>query len=393
MVEAAVLNEASEVRTDTAEAAAPAAAAEGRPLRLLVLAPKPAGLSPGQRFRLEQWAPILKERHGIALDFLPFESARLTQLLYKRGHLPQKALWTAWDFLRRLKAVIRARRYDGVVIYREVSLIGPAIYERALATLKVPIFYDFDDAIWHPGHQISPANGIFSRLHFWGKTGTICRLSSAVLPGNEYLAAYARERNDRVFVLPTSIDLSTYPVIPEPPMDEGFIVCWTGSTTTLVNFEHARPALERLAKMRKLVVKVICNEPPKRSIEGAKNVFVPWQERGEAEEIGASHAGIMPLPDDEYLRGKCGLKGLQYMATGRPVVLSPVGMNSALIRNGENGFLASTEDEWVEALTRLAESKDLRAGLGAAARRTVEERYSAEVVAAKCAEAIRSVLS
>lgn len=392
MVQAAFLKEAPAGDSTPAEAAASTAGKGTRKLRLLVLAPKPAGLSPGQRFRLEQWAPVLKERHGIEFDFVPFESPRLTELLYRHGHLPQKAFWVAWDFLRRAKAVLRARRYDGVIVYREVSLIGPALYERVLAGLGLPIFYDFDDAIWSPGHQISPANGIFSRLHFWGKTGTICRLSAAVLAGNEYLAGYARERNSNVFVLPTSIDLASYPVVPEPPIDDGFIVCWTGSTTTLVNFEHARGTLERLAARRRLIVKVICNEPPKRPIAGAENVFVKWQEKGEAEEIGACHAGIMPLPDDEYLRGKCGLKALQYMATGRPVVISPVGMNRELIRSGENGFLAGSEDEFVEALEKLAESAGLRARLGAAARRTVEEGYSAEVVARRCAEAIRSTL-
>lgn len=378
MVEAPVLSDAR-------------AQAGARPLRLLVLTPKPMGISPGQRFRLEQWAPRVAARHRVTMDFLPFESPRLTELLYQPGHKREKALWVARDFARRAEALVKARRYDGVVVYREAALIGPAIYERLFAWSKVPLFFDFDDAVWQPA-QISPVNGAFSRLHFWGKTSTTCRLASAVLVGNGYLADYARRRNDNVFVVPTSIELEKYPVQPELESEEPFVVCWTGSTSTLAHFQHARTVLERLAAKRRIVVRVICNMPPERPIAGAENVFVPWTETGEAAAVGASHVGIMPLPDDDYTRGKCGLKALQYMATGRPVVIAPVGMNTDLVESGENGFLARTDDEWVDALEQLACSRSLRTRMGAAGRRTIEQRYSAEVVADLFARAVRTTL-
>lgn len=355
-----------------------------------MLAPKPAGLSPGQRFRLEQWAPHAKS-HGVTLDFHPFESPGLTRVLYLPGRVLQKASRVAYDFVRRADALRRARDYDGVIVYREIALLGPAIYERALARMGVPFLYDFDDAIWRPSQQAS-VNGRFARLHFWGKTSDICRLAAGVTVGNEYLADYARARNGNVFVLPTSIELADYPLQPELEQDDPFVICWTGSTSTLENFEVARPALERLAVLRPIVVKVICNQSPQRPIAGAQNVFVPWSQEKEAETIGASHAGIMPLPDNDYTRGKCGLKALQYMATGRPVVISPVGMNNDLIRSGENGFLAQSEDEWVEMLTRLADSRELRRRIGAAGRKTIEDGYSGAAVAAKFAEAVRSTL-
>jgi glycosyltransferase involved in cell wall biosynthesis len=237
------------------------------------------------------------------------------------------------------------------------------------------------------------ANGAFSRLRFAQKTETICRLAAAVTPGNEFLGAYARQFNDRVFVLPTTIDLAAYPVQPELPQEEPFVICWTGSTSTLVHFEHGRAMLERLAAKRRIVVKVICSAPPARPIAGAETIFIPWTPEGEAEAAGACHVGIMPLPDSDYTRGKCGLKALQFMATGRPVVVSPVGMNKELVEHGHNGFLASTDDEWVEALDRLASSPEQRRVMGKAARATVEEAFSAHVVAAKFAEAVRAVIA
>lgn len=359
-------------------------------LRLLALTPKPKGLSPGQRFRLEQWAPHLTER-GIAIDFVPFESPRLTELLYQPGQKVSKAGWTLLDFARRAGQLKNRHNYDAVIVYREAALIGPGIYERLFAWSGTPLFFDFDDAIWLP-NQISSVNGIFSKLHFWGKTAATCKLSTGVIVGNEYLARYARGHNQNVFVVPTSIELGDYPVQPEYSPDEPFTICWSGSLSTLQHLEHARAAIEGLAKRRKVVVRVICNQAPTRPFEGADNVFVRWTEKGEAETIGKAHAGIMPLPDDEYTRGKCGLKALQFMACGLPVVISPVGMNSELVDSGHNGLLARTDDEWVEALERLATSRDLRRSLGAAGRSTVEQRYSAKIAASLFADAVKSAL-
>ena len=359
-------------------------------IELLTLVPKPLGMSPGQRFRLEQWAPHLEREHGIRLDFVPFESPRLTGILYRPGHRLAKAAWIIRDAVRRRRVLSEARKYAGVVIYREAALLGPAVYERLLARAAVPMFFDFDDAIWI---QKVGANGIFSHLHFARKTATICRLSTAVFVGNEYLASYARRYSASVFIVPTSIDMSRYPVQPALLADAPFTIVWSGSSTTLVHLEHARAPLEALGKRRRVVLRVIGNEPPARPFAGVETVFVPWREAGEAEALGAAHVGIMPMPDDSFSRGKCALKALQYMAVGLPAILSPVGVNAEIIQHGKNGLLASSFDEWLSALERLADSPDLRAKLGAAGRMTVEKHYTAESSARRFAEAVRSRLS
>lgn len=362
-----------------------------RERRILVLASKPRGMSPSQRYRFEQWAPHLQRDHGIRLDLAPFESAPLARLLYEPGHFARKGLWTLRDFVRRAAVLSRARHYDAIAIHREAALIGPAFYERLLAWSRKPIIYDFDDAIWSVGQAWK--NGIFSRLHFTSKTSAICKLASAVTTGNDYLADYARQRNRRVHVVPSSIELADYPVVPEPADKDRLVVCWTGSTSTLVHFEHAREALERLAGRIPLAVKIICSRPPDAPIAGAEMRFVPWSAESEAQDVGDCHVGIMPLPDDEVSRGKGGMKALQYMATGRPVVVSPVGVNKEIVRPGHNGFLAGAPNEWVERLERLASDPELRARLGGNARQTVEQGYSAETSAAKFARAVNEVLS
>ena len=360
-------------------------------IRILSLMSKPRGISPGQRFRLEQWEPLLLSHHGIAMDFAVFESPDLTALLYKPGHRFVKAALLLRDTVRRNKVLALARQYDAVVIYREAALLGPAIYERMLARTGIPIIVDFDDAIWLPA--VGSVNGAFARLRFPGKTATICRMAQAVVVGNSYLAAYAARHNANVHIVPSTIDLRMYKVQPPLRDESRFVVTWSGSHSTLAHLETARGALRRLGEKRRVRLRVICDRPQDRPFEGVETEHVPWRAEVEAATLGQTHCGIMPLPDDEYSRGKCGMKALQYMAVGRPAVLSPVGVNAEIVNNGENGLLASDEDDWVRALTALADSNELREKLGSAGRRTVEERFSSEIGAAGFAGAVRSALA
>ncbi len=360
-----------------------------RQLRLLALVQKAPGRSPGQRYRLEQWAPHLSRTHGIALEFCAFESAPLTRVIYQPGHVPQKIAFTLFDMLRRVRAVLASRRYDGVVLYREAALLGPPIYEELLARLRVPTVLDFDDAIWMSSG--GGVNGAVAKLRWPQKTARLCELADAVTVGNAYLADWAGQHARDVSIVPTTIELGEYPVFPEPAAHEPFTIVWTGSHSTLQHLETVRPALERFAQVcpTRARLRVICDRPPARPITGLDTEFVPWRAATEAADIAKSHVGLMPLPDDAFARGKCSLKALQCMAVGRPVIVSPVGANMQVVTPEKNGLWASTSEEWVAALQRLAQSQSLRAELGAEARRTVEARYSAEVGARGFAEAVR----
>ena len=119
--------------------------------------------------------------------------------------------------------------------------------------------------------------------------------------------------------------------------------------------------------------------------------MMPWQAETEAADLHGAWAGLMPAPDDVWARGKCACKALQYMAVEVPAVCSPVGMNAQLIRGGENGLLASSEDEWVDKLSLLIRSEELRRRLGRAGRETVEAWYSAEAQAPRVYQIFKSV--
>lgn len=351
-------------------------------LRVLALVPYPTGRVPGQRYRIEQWAPLLREE-GIDVTFAPFLSSRGMDVLYRRGHTWTKVRETARGYLLRLGEVLRPGSHDVAYVYREAALLGPPWIER-LVSRKLPLVYDFDDAIYLP--STSGANAWAAVLKSPRKAAALCRLARHVTVGNETLAAFAAPLSRAVTIIPSTIDTAVYTVRHRAPNPRP-VVGWTGSVTTVPHIRTLAPVLARLRSLVDHEVRVIGGE--RVELPGLDASWVPWRAETEVEDLRPLDVGLMPLPDDEWSRGKCGMKALQYMALGIPPVVSPVGVNATIVRDGENGFHARTEDEWVEKIALLLRDPELRARLGAEARRTVEETYCARVQTARMARVLR----
>jgi glycosyltransferase involved in cell wall biosynthesis len=151
-----------------------------------------------------------------------------------------------------------------------------------------------------------------------------------------------------------------------------------GSASTLQGIKAISPILERLGRLWPgLSLKLVCDQF--LQLGHLRILPVPWTKLGEAAEIARADIGISWMPDDDWSRGKCGLKVLQYMAAGLPVVANPVGIHRELVRHGENGFLVETPKEWQEAIGRLAHDPTLRLGMGRAGRQRVEAEYAVAV--------------
>jgi glycosyltransferase involved in cell wall biosynthesis len=358
-------------------------------MRLLAIVPSVYDRNPSQRYRIEQWEPLLAAR-GVEVTYRPFESEELNAVLYKPGRWAEKLRLVAHASARRLSDVRDAKRFDAVYLLREAALLGPAVFERMLARAGAPYVFDFDDAVFE--RYVSPSNGYLSYLKFPGKTRTVCRLAAHVMAGNEYLADYARRVNPNVTVVPTTVDTGKYTVEPRVP-NEVPVVGWTGSYSTAQHLRTLAPALRRLAGKERFRLRVISSPGiPLEGLEGVDVELVPWRSETEVEDLRPFDVGVMPLPDEPWTRGKCGMKALQYMGLAIPTVCSPVGVNSEIVCDGENGFLAADESEWVEKLSLLLRSPELRERLGRAGRATVEERYSAERQAPRVFQVFESVV-
>jgi glycosyltransferase involved in cell wall biosynthesis len=328
------------------------------------------------------------EQVGIQVSLAPFAGPRLMELLYQSGRTAQKVAEMTAAFVRRVGDLARVAQADVILIHRSVCLAGPALLERMLTLWRKPILFDFDDAIYL--RHTSGANWLFDWLKFPGKTATLCRLSSVVVAGNEYLAAYARRHNPRVVVVPTSIDTDLYAPMDRENSSGRVTIGWTGSTTSMTYLEMLAPVLRDLLAHRDVEIRVQSNRPP--ILPGVPVTWRPWSRDTEVQEIRRYQIGIKPMPDDPWARGKCPMKELQYMALGIPAVCSRVGTASEVISHGENGFLASSVDEWRAYLTRLIDDEGLRRRIGLAGRRIVEERYSMRVCARRFANAVRDAI-
>jgi glycosyltransferase involved in cell wall biosynthesis len=359
-------------------------------LRLLALSPIPEE-GAGCRFRIVQYIPAL-EAAGFDVTLSTLFTRDFFRLVYRPGRYLSKSLGFLRLAARQLASLTTVSRYDLILLYREVLPIGPAIVERLLgARRRPPIVFDFDDAIFLP--NVSDANRLIAALKMPTKVSTIVRSSDRVIAGNSYLADYARRFNTDVVTIPTSVDTARF--APKDSRPAGapsrLTVGWIGSPTTAHYLSSLAEVVARVAATRPFVLRV-SGADRTVAFAGVDVENLPWSLDREVALFNTCDIGVYPLPDDEWARGKCGFKAIQFMACGVPVVASPVGVNREIIQDGVNGFLAATPLEWADKLDRLLGDHELRQRFGEAGRRTVEERYSVEVNGPKLGAALRDVV-
>lgn len=290
----------------------------------------------------------------------------------RRGYTALRAIW------RRLGALRQARRFDLVIVYFELFPYAPAFFEWLLAKLGVPYLCDFDDAIFHT-YDLNP-NPLIRRC-LGKKIRKVIALSRGAIVGNEYLAAYARPSAATVTVIPTVVDPQSYPLKASVAVSSSapLTIGWIGSPTTAVYLELVKDALAQFCGRH--AARVLLVGSGAVDLGDIPVEIRPWSEATEVRDLQEMDVGIMPLPDSDWARGKCGFKLIQYMATGLPVVASPVGMNIKLVQPKIEGFLARTTDEWVAAFEWLLSHPEERGVMGKAGRLKVEREYSVQVQA------------
>jgi len=343
--------------------------------KILFIAPHRPDRAPSQRFRFEQYLNYFTE-NNFEYTFSFLVSRADDKLFYSKGKLFAKFFLFLKYFFRRVNDVIRAGKYDLVYIQREMFFMGPPIFEYLLKIQKVKVVFDFDDSIWLP--NVSEANKNLNWLKSYSKTSKIITYADMIFAGNKYLFDYASQFNKNVKIIPTTIDTEEYVRIKSDSKTESVCIGWSGSITTLQHFRYAEPFLKILKERYgdKIHIKAIGDKNytnPELDVEA-----IAWNKEDEIKELSSFDIGIMPLPDDMWAKGKCGLKGLQYMALEIPTIMSPVGVNEEIIEDGVNGFLAKEVDEWVDKISMLIESETLRQNIGQKARRTVVDKYSFE---------------
>lgn len=340
---------------------------------LIVCAHRPKR-SPSQRYRFEQYLSFL-EGHGYIFTYSYLLSELDDVTFYSQGKILRKMFILLKSVLIRFRDILQLSRYDVVLIQRESLFLGSAFFEKKVYRSGAKVIFDFDDSIWLA--DTSPGNKKWEWIKKPSKFFEAIANAHVVIAGNAYLQAKAKQVNKNVVLIPTTIDTTFHQPLTKTST-ETITIGWSGSISTTKHFDTIVNVLVKLKSLygNKLHFKLVGNK-------NYSNALLPvealeWSESTEVEQLNSFDIGIMPLPNDEWANGKCGLKGLSYMACGVPTIMSEVGVNKEIIQHGKNGFLAGNDYEWYHFLRELIENKTLREQFGKEGRTTVERFYSVE---------------
>ena len=345
----------------------------------LIYFTKTSFIGPSSRYRIYQYMLYLKEA-GIEVTVSPLFKEGWFRILDLRQRPLRAAAKTIYALTRlfvRIWHLLRVGSYDLYVFEHQAFPYVPALLERIAKRINPNMILEFDDAIF------------LTFLHR-RKLPRLIKMSKHVIVGNHFLKDYAIQFNPNVTVIPTVVDTERYKQKEDYRTQRQVTIGWIGLAYNLPYVQRLEGIFQKLkAEVGDFIFTVICSKG--LIMDGVESVFKPWSYDNEVEDIRSLDIGIMPLVDDEWAKGKCGLKLLQYMACGVPVVASPVGVNKEIIRDGENGFLAATDEEWLGKLAILAGDDELRRKLGKKGREMVQGRFSLNVWGPKVASLYKSL--
>lgn len=316
----------------------------------------------GHRFRVEQYFPYLLV-HQVEPKWQPHPGSWKEQFLIYR-QLPS---------------------FDVVCIQRR--LLSPFEFYW-IRKKSSKILFDLDDAVMYRSSS-SPRPHSLSR---WLKFRWMVKGSDVVIVGNQFLKneVLKVDPEKKIFVIPTSIDTNLYPQKKKISERPEIILGWIGTKGNLRYLKKLEPVFETLhQRFPQVKLKIVSNDFYDSS--HLPIVKKPWKLEDENEDLISFDIGLMPLNDDLWSRGKCGLKIVQYLSVGVPVVCTPVGINSDIVQDGENGFWATNHQEWVDRLSTLIQNQDLRYRMGLKGIETVEREYSLAVTSEKFLQVLQSL--
>jgi glycosyltransferase involved in cell wall biosynthesis len=326
------------------------------------------------RVRVYDYLPYL-QRMGLECRVLPFPQK--LSLKAKVNYVGQAINLSHWA--------------DVVVLQK---LVIGKVFLSMLTTFRKKIVFDFDDAIYTPPDKYSSSldqvqeeyQEITKRLEH------ILEQVNCAIVGSNYLADYAKSWQQQVYVLPSSIDLENLPVKVVREKDNPVVLGWIGSPENLEDFQPIQKALVRVSsKLREeAILKIVSSKP--LVIDGVSVLFDKWSLDREREYLHSFDIGLMPLQNTERSRGRCAFKAIQYMGAGLPAIASPVGTALDVVEHNKTGLIASSTEEWIEAISKLVENPELRYSLGQKGRQIVEQRYSIQGNSIKLAEILQQVV-
>ena len=340
---------------------------------ILILCPYPEQVAPTQRLKYEQYFDHFR-KDGYVLNVSPFMTQSLWKIVYQRGHLGKKVLWVLFGYLRRIVDLFRTPFYEGVYISLWTTPFGTSFFERLFRLAARKVIYDVDDLVFLG--RTSIANRFIAPLKGPSKYIYLMKVADHVITCTPYLDTYVRKFNSKTTDISSTINTQEYVPHNKYTNNRPLVIGWSGSHTTAPYLHLLDKGIRELQSECKFDVLVIGD--PSFSIPGVKLDAIGWNEPSEGADLGKIDIGVYPLPEEEWVYGKSGLKALQYMALGIPTVATAIGANFRVIEDGVSGFLVKSPEEWKLRLRELLLDPALRRKLGINGRDRVEKYYSVD---------------
>lgn len=341
--------------------------------RILVICPAPEGVYPSQRLKYEQYFEHWKE-NDYSITIAPFMSMKLWALIYKKGYYFAKVILTIWGYLHRIYDILRAPYYDLVYVHLWVTPFGASAYERLLKLANPHMVYDIDDAVYK-GHK-SKSNWFIAWMKGKKKIFTLMKIAKHVIVCTKYLEEEALKYNDNVTDISSTFDTNRFTPVKNYDGGDKITLGWTGSHSTMPFLHLLDNVLLEVAAKREFLLRVICDVD--FELDGIEIQNIKWNGETEIDDLHKINIGLYPTPTEEWVLGKSGLKALTYQSCAIPCVATAFGSNLENIKHEVNGMLASNHEEWVDAICKLIDSKELREKIGKAGRENVITHFSVE---------------
>jgi glycosyltransferase involved in cell wall biosynthesis len=341
---------------------------------------------PSSRFRVRQHIKQLGERGINVHEYIPFINkytplplcpAKFRSSTYA---LPLSFIWNGIKLAARIPGVSGSRRKDITWLLRDL-LPGCRTFE---AFLRRPLVFDVDDAVWL--HRPFGKEAVIS----------VAKRADIIIAGNNYIARWFEPYSQRIHVVPTAIDTERFK--PKDPLlnleNERFTIGWIGSSSNLkylVSIEHCMKRFMVEHPDSEIVV-ISDKSPNLKNLPADRFRYIPWSEDIEVAALMGMDVGIMPLPENEWTKGKCSFKMLQYMACEIPVIVSPVGMNTELLAQGKLGLAAVTDSDWHDGLSFFYKNRNLAKDYGRAGRVVAEKYYSKKRILGQLADIFKGFI-
>lgn len=341
--------------------------------RILIICPFPEGQAAGQRLKYEQFFDHWM-KNGYEIEISSFMDIALWDIVYTKGNFLRKAAGVSRGYIRRIKDIFRLSDFDVVYVFMWVTPFGSSLFERLFRKLSKKIIYDIEDNAMLPQHSsLNPLTRLIkgsSKINFLIKQADQIITSSPFL--NDDCLAINKKKSS-VFIS-DAIDIERYSVVNSYTNQNPVVIGWTGTFSSMMYLDLLKNVFYELNKRVKFKLRIIGNF--NYDLPGIDLEVIQWTKENEIKDLQEIDIGIYPLTQDKWVLGKSGLKALQYMALGLPTVATNVGTNPVIISHMKNGWLVKTEEDWVEALESLINNSNLRAKMGAEARKKIIENYS-----------------